>query len=376
VKTIEFLSDNVWPQISQLARKAARRHVAVAYIPSAGFEMLKMDKGDTLVVDMSEARVRAGGTDPAVIEQYLKRGVTVHSLPSLHAKGFVLDDTAVVGSMNVSSWSRDRLTEAGILTTEPAVVDSARQFVTSLASQLDPIDLRYVARCKKLFKRCPWEPGAHIPSRKALHDWAYQVMKQVAGRVAWRPQHGHFISLSKRSGAIASAYLRLDESDTGRGAARLSLYPGDDIAQARPLYRSIDPVKLDALTRSGWSICPNLHFGGPYGRNWPPYESDPPIRLAGYINFWKRHPEQIGTRPRSELLSTLRELRRQRLIRNNARPKDLARLRRFQRFAVDPGLSLTFKWQPFRERLPDPAAFAPQVREKLNEVLGTWGDQF
>lgn len=376
MKNTEFLSDNVWPQISQLARKAVRRHVAVAYIPSAGFEMLKMGKGDTLVVDMSEARVRAGGTDPAVIEEYLRRGVTVRSLPSLHAKVFVLDDTAVVGSMNVSSWSRDRLTEAGILTTEPAVVDSARQFVIELASQLDPIDPRYVARCKKLFKWRPWEPGAHIPSREAVHDWAYRVMKQVAGRVAWRPQHGHFISLSKRSGAIASAYLRLDESDTGGGAARLSLYPADDIAQARPFYRNIDPKKLSALAKTGWSISPNLHFGGPYGRGWPPREDNPPIGLAGYINFWKRHPEQIGTRPGTELLSTIRELRRQRLMRKNARPQDLARLRKFKRFAVDPGLSLTSKWPPFPVRLPDPAAFAPQVRERLNEALATWGDQF
>jgi hypothetical protein len=96
-----------------------------------------MGKGDSLVVDMSEARVRAAGTDRAVIEQYLKRGVTVRSLPSLHAKVFVLGDAAVVGSMNVSPWSRDRLTEAGILTTEPAIVDSALRFVIDLASQLD-----------------------------------------------------------------------------------------------------------------------------------------------------------------------------------------------------------------------------------------------
>ena len=45
MRKIEFLSDDLWPRISQIARKAVRRHVAVAYIPSAGFEMLKMVRG-------------------------------------------------------------------------------------------------------------------------------------------------------------------------------------------------------------------------------------------------------------------------------------------------------------------------------------------
>src|SRR5271156_3258262 len=94
---IEFLADDIWKRISYVARHSRRRHVAVAYIPSAGFEMLHLSKNDVLVVDVSKARVKAGGTDPAVIALYLKRGVNVSNLPSLHAKVFVFDETAIVG---------------------------------------------------------------------------------------------------------------------------------------------------------------------------------------------------------------------------------------------------------------------------------------
>ena len=47
--------------------------------------MLRLAKGDVLIVDMSEARVKVGATDPALIRQYMDKGVAVYSLQRLHA---------------------------------------------------------------------------------------------------------------------------------------------------------------------------------------------------------------------------------------------------------------------------------------------------
>jgi len=67
--------------------------------------MLRLAKGDILIVDMSEPRVKNGTTDPTLIEQYINKGVAAYSSSNLHAKVFVFDDVAVVGSTNVSKYS-------------------------------------------------------------------------------------------------------------------------------------------------------------------------------------------------------------------------------------------------------------------------------
>ncbi len=159
MSNIEFLSGDIWERISELAKGSKRRHVAVAYVASAGMEMLRLAKGDVLIVDMSEARVKGGATDPALIRQYIDEGVAVYFLQGLHAKGFVFDNTTVAGSTNVSNYSRGHLTEAAILTT-------------------DPIDCDYLAKCQKLYKKPAWEPGAGSPSRESMRDWALAVIKK------------------------------------------------------------------------------------------------------------------------------------------------------------------------------------------------------
>jgi phosphatidylserine/phosphatidylglycerophosphate/cardiolipin synthase-like enzyme len=68
----------------------------------------------------------------------------VYSFQGLHAKVFVFDQAAVVGSTNVSKHSRDNLTEAALLTTDPDAVNSARDFVNALA--VNPVDRKYLAK--------------------------------------------------------------------------------------------------------------------------------------------------------------------------------------------------------------------------------------
>ena len=375
---IEFLAEDIWDRISALAKKSKTRHVAVAYIASRGSKMLPLSKGDVLVVDMSEVRLRNGTTDPNLIEEYMNKGVAVYSSRRLHAKVFVFDDLAVVGSTNVSSYSEEVLTEAAVLTTDSDTVRAARDFVLGLANDLKPIDRDYLAKCKKLYRKPRWLPGMNVPNRKSTHDWSWQVMNEIQPPPAFRPHHGHSVSLNKQSDAIGPAYLRLADSSTGSGRARLELYPADDIEQAKAFYQKVDLTELKALANRGWEpVSANLHFGGPFGKGWPPRVSNPPLGFDRYIEYWKEHLTEIKEYDRAKLARKFNELKEVGLISDDDIEKeDIDRLKRFKRFGIRPGVTLTFEWPTFGERLPAPATFAPRVTTKINEALNTWGDSF
>ena len=234
---------------------------------------------------------------------------------------------------------------------------------------IEQVDKKYLSECKKLFRRSPWEPGAQLLNREVKYDWSYRVMKQVAGRVSHRPRHGHYISLSNNTDAIVSAYLRLDDCNTGAGIARLELYPGDDIEQARALYPNVEIERLNDLRAKGWPVVrTNLHFGGSFGRGWPPRVDRPPIGFSRYVEFWKRNLDKLKTYKRSELKSMLRDLRRQGFLPDDVEADDLKRLASFKKIGVRPGLKLIFKWPAFKSKLPKPETFAPEVREKIDEA--------
>lgn len=95
---------DVWPRITSLAEGVGggQRLAAVAYLGAGAFDMLPMSVGDTLVVDCSPLTAAAGATSPAEVGRYLDAGVDVYRWDGLHAKVYVLGDTAVVGSANAS----------------------------------------------------------------------------------------------------------------------------------------------------------------------------------------------------------------------------------------------------------------------------------
>lgn len=145
--TTQFIQSNLWERVTALAKKAKRKYVAVAYLGSGATKLLPLNRGDVLVVDMSLAAVRAAQTNPTEVEKYLKRGVEVHSCSNLHAKVFVFDKKAIVGSANVSRNSRDDFVEAALITTDVDAVSSARGFVIALMGER--ITPAYVKACKK-----------------------------------------------------------------------------------------------------------------------------------------------------------------------------------------------------------------------------------
>lgn len=118
-----------------------------------------MEEGDLLIVDMSLGSVRAGRTNPSEIEKYLEHGVEVHSCSNLHAKVFVFDGKAVIGSSNVSRNSSTYLIETALLTTDFIAVSSARGFVRSLRGEQVTRDYA------KAFKK-EYQPPRFTPKRK------------------------------------------------------------------------------------------------------------------------------------------------------------------------------------------------------------------
>jgi hypothetical protein len=147
--TTTFLQSELWDKIGNLAKRAKRKHIAVAYLGSGACDLIPLHKGDTLVLDMSLSTVKSGQTNPFEVGKYLRAGVSVFNCANLHAKVFVLDGSAVVGSSNVSHHSQDTLVEAGIVTRDQDVVKAARGFIKSI--QVERITPEYLRLCKRLY---------------------------------------------------------------------------------------------------------------------------------------------------------------------------------------------------------------------------------
>jgi hypothetical protein len=138
-------NDVLWREILACVAKPGKKLVAVAYVGTKGASLLPLQRGDRLVVDMSLDTVRRGATDPREIDKLRKRGVLVFTRRRLHAKFIIAGKTMIASSANVSSNSRDRLDEVGIITTEPVAVARAKDFFDRLCTTL--VRPRYLRRC-------------------------------------------------------------------------------------------------------------------------------------------------------------------------------------------------------------------------------------
>lgn len=162
--TTTFLR-NPWQVITKAIKKAPGQCcVAVAYFGQSGSKLLPLKAGSTLVVNLSEAAVRAGQTNPGEIAKLLKRGVRVYSVNNLHAKVFVTPSRVIIGSSNVSKNSANSLIEAALCSPDRKMIKTCRTFVTSLCGEA--VSLGYVKKLKKLWKPPKFFPGA-APDKKA-----------------------------------------------------------------------------------------------------------------------------------------------------------------------------------------------------------------
>jgi phosphatidylserine/phosphatidylglycerophosphate/cardiolipin synthase-like enzyme len=158
VATNTFLSnETVWEQISAQVKAGRRVDAAIAYIAQRGAKLLSLRRGHRVIVDMSIATVKAGGTDPREVEKLMRRGVKVFTRRKLHAKVIVADKSVIAVSANVSNRARALLDEAGICTHDPAVIRRARVFIDRLCTE--PVRPEYLQRCNQLYR-----PPPHVPN--------------------------------------------------------------------------------------------------------------------------------------------------------------------------------------------------------------------
>src|SRR3954470_4668773 len=100
---------DVWPAIEDFLRGSRRKLVATAFLGADAPDLLSaLEGGDLLVCNASRRTLKAGATSPAALKAFLDAGVTVLSHQRLHAKIYVGDHAAFVGSANASASSVHR----------------------------------------------------------------------------------------------------------------------------------------------------------------------------------------------------------------------------------------------------------------------------
>ncbi|MHC2841727.1 phospholipase D family protein [Bradyrhizobium diazoefficiens] len=147
----EFVSKGAWKILTAGAKSARKPALAaVAYFGKGASKLLPLPPGSHLVVDASEHAVKKGQTHPNDLKHLQRGGVVIFSSPSLHAKVFIFENVAFIGSTNVSKRSSKILTEAVVKTSDRAVVRSAKTFVKRLC--LDEVGPDRLDKLQKLYR--------------------------------------------------------------------------------------------------------------------------------------------------------------------------------------------------------------------------------
>jgi phosphatidylserine/phosphatidylglycerophosphate/cardiolipin synthase-like enzyme len=158
---------------------------------------------------MPDRALRSGATQPKELRRYLNKGLQLYCCADLHAKFFLFDKTAIVGSANVSELSYIDLHEAALLTRDPKAVTEAREFIEDLPK--DIVDREFLKRAEEIYKPPQFPPGV---AQGSIDAWVLRLMRRV-GPVNKTPRHGYFIDLRSRSKAVWDAYLRADKTGAG-----------------------------------------------------------------------------------------------------------------------------------------------------------------
>lgn len=130
------------------------------------------------------------------------------------------------------------------------------------------------------------------------------MLEDIApGSVYYHRGWGWFVRLHEGQPATKAALL-VAESD---GSLRivLELDPGDTMTQARVLYDKVDVDRIVELSKSGWTVLPNLHLSFMSSNLiW----TNVTASLADYMRWWKERPAKISQVKRPDFEGFLDEL--------------------------------------------------------------------
>lgn len=281
-----LIDDEVWQELKRLAARK-RRSSALVAVPYVTKPLLDLRSGDVLVVDLSEGVVASGLTNPAALRRYLRDGVELYSSPGLHAKVFVLGDTAVVGSSNMSKSSEDDLREAILVVRDRTVVRSAADAVLRLRgpqigkSELDAATKLYrpAGAGPKRPKRPSREHPAGVPPGAGDRLWVIGLYLADWPATAEQRATAARRRIRRRAGAAAEveigvALFDIDKAPTLRvdDVVIEALAPGKSRPLEEALYpaRVIDMLEVRGRGRApGWVIAYWRRPTGTTPRPWP-----------------------------------------------------------------------------------------------------------
>ena len=155
--TTKFLAERLWSRIRAVGRDAGPHFVAVPFVSTGAVRRLPLKRGDLLVTRCNRETVECGQTNPRDIALFIRRGVSVHSVASLHAKVYASTKRCVIASANLSNESENRLVEAGVESTNRRLVSDASRFVESLSGEI--VELEFAEALIKYYKP-PKRPNA------------------------------------------------------------------------------------------------------------------------------------------------------------------------------------------------------------------------
>ena len=237
--TSKLEAGRIWRRITTAASAATTpSSAAVAYFGSRGHKLLPLRHGSSLVVDASVASVATGLTDPRSLRNLHAGGVSIYSMPLLHAKVFAFDNIAFVGSTNASQNSARILIEASLSTTSAKTIRSVREFVSSLCT--DKLDEDAL----------DWLETQYRPPRIKMPNVAHQPFSRLVMQIMTSDQQGYSgHQVQPPSGAWESFFgvniadpsvptLRMRNVQTGlvidRKVVRHTLVMTIDIPEAEP----------------------------------------------------------------------------------------------------------------------------------------------
>lgn len=183
-----LFNEALWEELAVRIPKA-KAAVAVAYLGTGASSLVRLKKGDRLVVDMSLRAVRSGTTDPREVQKLLRRGVEVFSRGSLHAKFFIVGKHLIAGSSNISQHAQNVLDEAAIVTDDPAAVRRASITFEELCSE--PVRKDYLQKCLDEYRPPKFVPGTAGPRTKK---------RKVVAAKLWLVGGLHYRDLPKPEG--------------------------------------------------------------------------------------------------------------------------------------------------------------------------------
>lgn len=145
---ITIKSDGLWLELERLTSSTRNKKAAVAYVSDDS--CISFGKGDTLVVDASDASIAGARTSVNVLKSAHKKGAKLYSCDTLHGKVIVFDHETYIGSANISRNSKNSLDEIGIISNHPAIMAGAIQLIDDLARQSTIIDKTFIERASKI----------------------------------------------------------------------------------------------------------------------------------------------------------------------------------------------------------------------------------